>query len=195
MRTAKTIALIGAALSFSTIAGAQQTGGNLEIRPFVGAFVPTGDNREIFGDAFLAGVSGAYRVRENIALVATLGWAASKVKGELPAGFSKDNLDIYSYDLGVQLSRSYGNPNAWTFTPLVGLGAGGRTYNLREDRTDARTDFAAYGALGAEVARGRVGLRLTARDYVTAMEKYAEGESGNMARNDLAFGAGLTIRF
>ena len=195
MRIAKTIALIGAALSLTTIAGAQQASGNLEIRPFVGAFVPTGDNRKIFDDAFLAGLSGAYRVRENVALVATLGWAASKVKGELPAGFSKDNLDIYSYDVGVQFSRAFGATHAWRFMPLVGLGAGGRTYNLREDRTDARTDFAAYGALGAEVARGRVGLRVTARDYVTAMEKYAEGESGNMARNDLAFGAGLNIRF
>ena len=192
--TTKAIALLGAVITLTSDAAAQQRTAPFEIRPFVGAFVPTGDNRELFTDAVLAGASAAYRVRENVAIVGTFGWAPTKLKG-LPAIIAKDELDLFQYDLGVQLSKAYALSGEWAITPLVGVGAGARTYNAREEGVDTESDFAAYGALGAEVSRGRVGVRLTARDYVTAMEAYEEGRSGKMARNDLAFGAGLNIRF
>ena len=192
--TTKAVALLGAALALTSAADAQQRTAGFEIRPFVGAFVPTGDNRDLFEDAVLVGASAGYAVHPNVAIVGTFGWVPTKLKG-LPSGIAKDELDLFQYDLGVQLSKAYARSGEWSITPLVGLGAGARTYNPREDGVDTESDFAAYGALGAEVSRGRFGLRLTARDYVTAMEEYEPGKSGKMARNDLAFGAGLNIRF
>lgn len=194
MRTSTTTLTLLGALALAATAGAQRPAAAFELRPFVGAFVPTGENREIFEDAVLVGASAGYRVRENVALVGTFGWAPTKLKG-LPSEIGEDELDLFQYDLGVQLSRTYALSNVWSVTPVVGLGAGARTYNAREEDVDTESDFAAYGALGAEISRGRVGLRLTARDYVTAMEEYEEGKSGKMARNDLAFGLGLNLRF
>ena len=78
MRTAiaKAAMLAVAALTLTTTANAQQINTRFEVRPFVGALVPTGDNREVFKDAFLTGFSPAYRVQEHVAVVGTFGWAA-----------------------------------------------------------------------------------------------------------------------
>ena len=192
--TTRTIAMLGATLALATGAGAQQRAAVFEVRPFVGAFVPTGDNRDLFDDAVLVGASAAYRVHEYVAVIGTFGWAPTSLKG-LPSGIAKDDVDLFQYDLGVQISQPFALSAAWSITPLVGLGAGARTYDLREEGVETETDVNAYTAVGAEVSRGRIGLRLTARHYVTAMEQYEEGKTGKMARHDLAFGAGLSIRF
>src|SRR3712207_4518494 len=80
--TSRTLLALGAALSLAGsagTAGAQQRAVT-EIRPFVGAFVPTGDNRDLFKDAFLAGISAGYAVHPNVAVVGTFGWALTELK-------------------------------------------------------------------------------------------------------------------
>ena len=183
-----------ATLTTASAGGAQDVNGGaasrFEIRPFVGALVPTGDNRELFEDAVLVGVSGAYHVTANLAAVATLGWSASELK-PLPVEL---DVDLYQYDLGLQLHRAYALSSGWAVSPLAGLGVGARTYDVAEDG-GSETDLAGYAALGAELSRGRIGVRLTARDYVTAFDGIGTDDNDSEARNDLAFGAGLTFRF
>ena len=105
MRTTTTIALISATFALAPTAGAQRSAA-FEVRPFVGAFVPTGENRELFADAVLVGLSGGYRVNGNLAVVGTFGWAPTSLKG-MPSVLGKNDLDLFQYDLGVQLSKQY----------------------------------------------------------------------------------------
>ena len=84
MHTAsKTLIALGAALAFASAADtadAQARSARLEIRPFVGAFIPKGDNRDLFEDAVLAGISAGYGVHRNVAVVGTFGWAPTELK-------------------------------------------------------------------------------------------------------------------
>src|SRR5437868_2863153 len=47
------------------------------IRPLVGAYVPTGDQRDFLKDAVLAGVQGSLNFGTNFAVTGSLGWAPS----------------------------------------------------------------------------------------------------------------------
>lgn len=191
--TTRVIAALLAITTFTSAAEAQEASvgspSRFEFRPFVGAFVPTGDNRDLFEDAVLVGASGALHITRNLAAVATLGWSPTELK---PAPVEID-VDLYQYDLGLQVHRTYPLQSGWIVTPLAGLGLGARTYDGED--IDSETDFAGYAALGAELSRGRFGVRLTARDYVTAFDGIGTDENDSEARNDLAFGAGFTVRF
>ncbi|MEX2152715.1 MAG: hypothetical protein WD825_05200 [Gemmatimonadaceae bacterium] len=44
------------------------------IRPFVGAFIPTGDQRDLLEDAVLVGAQASWTVHPNVGLTASFGW-------------------------------------------------------------------------------------------------------------------------
>jgi hypothetical protein len=163
-----------------------------EIRPYVGAYVPTGDQRDLLKDAVLVGAQASWRAIPRLAVTGTFGWAPSKDR--LRPG--DETLDVYQYDVGAEArAPSWFGTASWDFTPFVGLGVGGRTYNYRDlDNIDSKTNVAGYGALGGEAGFGRVGLRLEARDYVSRFEPLT-GSGDATTRNDLTFAAGLTVRF
>jgi hypothetical protein len=163
-----------------------------EIRPYLGAYVPTGDQRDLLKDAVLVGAQASWRVIPQLAVTGTFGWAPSKDR--VTAG--DQTLDLYQYDVGAEArAPSWYNAESWDFTPFVGLGVGGRTYNYRDlDNVDAKTNVAAYGALGGEVGFGRLGLRLEGRDYVSRFEPLT-GNNDTKTRNDVTLAAGLTVRF
>ncbi|MDQ3997262.1 MAG: hypothetical protein M3303_09615 [Gemmatimonadota bacterium] len=163
-----------------------------ELRPYVGAYVPTGDQRDLLKDAVLVGAQASWRIIPQLAITGTFGWAPSKDR--LTAG--DPTLDLYQYDVGAEArAPSWYNAGSWDFTPFVGLGVGGRTYNYRDlDDIDAKTNVAGYGALGGEVGFGRLGLRLEARDYVSRFEPLV-GDGDAKTRNDITLAAGLTVRF
>jgi hypothetical protein len=170
----------------------QSAASPFEIRPFAGAYIPTGDQRDLLKDAVLVGAQASWRVIPQLALTGTFGWAPSKDR--IAAG--DQTLDLYQYDLGAEArAPSWYNKGTWDFTPFVGLGVGGRTYNYRDlDDVDAKTNVAGYGALGGEVGFGRLGLRLEARDYVSRFEPLT-GTGDTKTRNDVTVAAGLTVRF
>jgi hypothetical protein len=168
------------------------TRGAFELRPYVGAYVPTGDQRDLLKDAVLVGAQASWRATQHLALTGTFGWAPSKDR--VTAG--DQTLDLYQYDLGAEArATSWYNRGSWDFTPFIGLGVGGRTYNYRDlDDVDAKTNVAGYGALGGELGFGRAGLRLEARDYISRFEPLT-GDGDAKTRNDVTIAAGLTVRF
>jgi hypothetical protein len=165
--------------------------GTFELRPYVGAYVPTGDQRDLLKDAVLVGAQTSWRILPQLAVTGTFGWSPSKDR--VTAG--DQTLDIYQYDVGAEgRAPSWFRGASWDFTPFVGLGIGGRTYNYRDLDVDSKTNVAGYGALGGELGFGRLGLRVEGRDYVSRFEPLT-GTGDAKTRNDLTFAAGLTVRF
>ncbi len=164
------------------------------IRPSVGAFVPTGDQKDLLDNAVLVGLQASYDITPSFALVGSFGWAPSK-----DLTLANEKIDIFQYDLGIEGRLPDLTPSAGISTrPYATLGAGGRTYDYRDvSDADARTNFLGYGALGVDFAQatGPLGLRLEARDNVTAFKGLVDELPERKARNDLQFTAGLTIAF
>lgn len=166
-------------------------GGAIELRPYVGAFIPTGDQRDLLQDGVFAGLQASYRILPQLAITGTLGWSPSEDR--ITSG--RPTLDVYQYDLGAEARASgWKRGETWEFTPFAGLGVGGRTYDYRDLGVGSTTNIAGYGALGGEFGFGRIGVRLEARDYVSGF-KPLTGSGDSETRNDVTIAAGLTVRF
>src|SRR5690349_4732837 len=108
-----------------------------EVRPYAGAYIPTGDQRDLLKDAVIVGGQASYRILPQLAVTGTLGWSPSKDR--ITPGDQK--LDIWQYDIGAELrAPSWFTSGPMDFTPFVGLGAGGRTYNYRDLDVDSKTN-------------------------------------------------------
>lgn len=198
-RTILTALALGALLVTTASASAQDqvlatrgVRGAFELRPYLGAYIPTGDQRDLLEDAVLVGAQASWRVLAQLAVTGTFGWAPSTDR----VRSGDETLDLYQYDVGAEArAPSWYSAGAWDFTPFIGLGVGGRTYNYRDlDDVDAKTNVAGYGAIGGEAGFGRVGLRLEARDYISRFEPLT-GNGDAKTRNDVTVAAGLTVRF
>lgn len=180
-----TVATASAAVAQSLAAG------SVELRPLVGAFVPTGDQRDALASGVLLGAQTSYRVTPFFAFTASFAWSPNRDR--IRPG--DERLDVYQYDVGAELrAADWAKGGGWIFTPLVGLGIGGRTYDYRDLDAPGKSNFGGYGALGGEVAFGHVGVRVEGRDYVTGFKPlYGGGDAST--RNDVSITAGLTLRF
>ena len=187
---------IGASLiAFALRANAQgapaSRTGAFEIRPYVGAYLPTGDQRDLLKDAVLVGGQASYRIIPQLSVTGSFAWSPSKDK--ITAG--DQTLDVYQYDVGAELrAPSWLDHGSWDFTPFAGVGVGGRTYSYRDLDVDSKSNVDGYGALGGEIGFGRVGVRVEGRDYVSGFKPLTSvGEA--KTRNDITLAAGLTVRF
>jgi len=184
---------LSSALGASTLSAQALSTGNsngFELRPYAGAFIPTGKQRDLLKDAVIVGGQASYRIVPQLALTGTLGWSPSKDR--ITPG--DQTLDVWQYDVGAELrAPSWFTSGAWDFTPFVGIGGGGRTYNYRDLDVDSKTNVAGYGTLGGEIGFGRIGLRVEGRDYVSQFKPFDGGDS--KTRNDVTVAAGLTLRF
>lgn len=180
----------------STRADAQtpDSGGTFEIRPVVGAFVPTGDHRDLLKDAALMGLQLGYSINPSVALVGSFGWSPSKDKFRTV----QNKVDAFQYDLGIE-GRLNGLTSSGSFAarPYLAVGIGGRTYDYRDIKSMKKeTNFLGYGAVGLDLDQraGPLGFRLEARDNITSF-KGMQGElSKRKGRNDIQFTIGLTYR-
>ena len=192
-RAALALAVAGGLSASATVALAQDapSRGAFEVRPYAGAYVPTGDHRDLLRDAVIVGAQASYRLRPGVALTGTFGWSPSKDR--IVAG--DQTLDVLQYDIGAELrAPAWYDGGAVTFSPFAGVGVGGRTYSYRDLDVGSRSNVAGYGAIGGDVGFGRWGLRLEARDYVSRFEPLS-GAGDAETRNDVTIAAGLTLRF
>lgn len=181
--------VIAAAVLGATALPAQTRQATPELRPFVGVSIPTGAQRDLYGDAPLVGLGGAYQLRPNLHLVGTFAW----VPGQTEYAVADDNVNIFQYDVGVELSveRALGS---WMVRPFLGLGGGARTYAFGSALLDDKTCAAGYGTLGSEFMLGAAALRIEARDNLFCYRSPIEGEESH-TRNDLGLSLGLSYHF
>ena len=190
-RITKVATVAALALSLAASAKAQNLGGQFEVRPFVGAYIPTGDQRDFLKDAVLAGAQLSWRAIPALAITGSFGWSPSKDR--ITPG--NQTLDIYQYDVGAELrAASLYSSGIWNFSPFAGLGIGGRTYNYRDLDVDSKTNVDGYAAVGGDVGFGPIGLRIEGRDYVSQF-KPLTGSGETKTRNDVGVAVGLTYRF
>ena len=59
----------------ATVAGAQNVVGTrgFEVRPYAGAYIPTGDQRDLLEDAVLVGAQASYRILPQFTITGTFG--------------------------------------------------------------------------------------------------------------------------
>ena len=126
-----------------------------------------------------------YAVAPAVAITGTFGWARSRDV----ASIDEPKLDVFTYDVGAE-ARAPRLGGALWFSPFAGIGAGARSYNYRNLHVDATHNPAAYASVGGEVGKGRLSLRIEARDYVTGF-KPLDGRAGTDTRNDVVVMAGL----
>jgi hypothetical protein len=184
-------AVVTSAAQAQTVASVGRFGSGVEVRPFAGVYVPTGDQRDILKDAVLTGAQVSYAIVPNLAVTGSVAWSPTTDK--ITAG--DHTIDLFQYDVGLEgrLPLKVGT-GAWSISPFAGAGLGARTYNERDLDVDSQTNFAGYGALGADFWAGRYGFRLEGRDYVSRFKGLAGGQEAE-TRNDLGLFGALTLRF
>ena len=185
-------ALVVAALALgaSTLV-AQATKVKPEIRPFAGAMIPTGELRQVFMDAPMAGISTAVELEPSIHVLATFAWVPTQDK----YGLAQNNVNIYQYTAGAEFGFVRPFARSWELRPFAGLGIGGRTYMFQGIGLPDKTSLVAYGALGTEFQVARTALRLEVRDNLFDYRSPISGVS-NKTRNDigLSFGVAYHLR-
>lgn len=177
--------VIAALVSVPMVAQAQAIP---EVRPFVGAYVPTGDQADMFDVALLGGAQMAVEAADMLHVVGSFGFSGPKFD---KAAAGTGHMHIYQIDVGGELFRTMEFNNDWLFRPFVGLGAGVRRYDPTTVGP-SKNYPAGYGALGAEFQLNRFAVRFEARDYLTRFK----GLSGNDAastRNEIALSTGMVF--
>jgi hypothetical protein len=178
-------------LTLIASAGKAQGSTAFELRPFVGAYIPTGDQRDLLKDAVLVGGQASWRAIPLLALTGTFAWSPSKDR--LTPG--NQTLDIYQYDVGAELRTPSGyNAGFAELAPFVGLGLGGRTYSYRDLDVGSKTNLDGYGAVGGDIGLGPIAFRIEGRDYVSQF-KPLTGSGSTKTRNDIGVTAGIAYRF
>jgi hypothetical protein len=184
------IALLTAASAAAAQSSYDETIAKVEIRPFAGAYVPTGDQRDVMKDAPMFGAQLAYQYWPNLHFLGTLGWAPAKDRFNV----ADDGVNIFQYDVGLEYGLVKPQKEGWELKPFLGLGAGGRTYQFADGALNDRSCSAGYGALGTEFQFGATALRLEARDYLHCFKSpLADGRS--RTRNDLGLSVGVAFHF
>ena len=182
--------------AFAVRANAQRTATPpVTLRPVVGALIGTGDQGDALKTAVLVGGQASYAFHPNFAAVGSFGWSPSQDK----LSALQPKLDLYQYDLGIEGRLNDLTSNSPFITrPYATLGAGARTYNLRNvPNTSAQTNALGYGAVGLDLNHesGKFGLRLEARDNVTGFKGFRGELADRKTRNDVQLSAGLTFGF
>lgn len=185
-------AVAGFTLAASSLSGqtaepqaAAQKAAKWELLVPGGALMPTGAQRDAIRSANITAVQLSYVARPAVAITSTFGWARSR--DVAMSGAPK--LDVFTYDLGAELRAPRWKKG---FTPFVGGGAGGRSYNHRKLDVEATHNLAAYGSVGGELGIRRVAIRVEARDYVAGF-KPLNGAGASRTGNDVVVMAGLRL--
>ena len=93
------------ALSLTAVRlAAQAPGSAIMFRPVVGAFLPTGTQRDMLKSAVLVGGQLGLEISQNFAVTGSFGWAPSKDRTLVTVATKAfdQTLDVFQYDLGLE---------------------------------------------------------------------------------------------
>ena len=182
--------LFGALVLAASAPTARAQLGTPELRPFVGAHLPTGPQRDLFKDAAMFGVQGAVEIVPTWHFLGTFSWTPTHNKY---TGFD-ENVNIYAYDIGTELGNVHSLGSGWELRPFLGLGVGARTYAFKSAGLSDKTCAAGYGALGSELQLNKVAVRFEARDNIFCYRSPVRGV-GSKTRNDVGLAFGFAYHF
>lgn len=182
---------IAAAVLFAgaTALPAQSSMMKPEFRPFAGANIPTGPQRDLFGDAGMIGAQLALEIKPTLHVLGTFGWVAAQTTYAV----SDNNVNLFTYDLGLEASFVEPLGGKWEVKPFVGIGGGARTYSYRGALTD-QTGASVYAALGTEFQIAPWAFRLEARSNVFWYQSPLAGVASE-TRYDVGLALGLAYHF
>ena len=179
-----------ALLAGATALRAQERQTISELRPFAGAYVPAGTQRDFFPAAPIFGLQAGLQLRPTLHVVGSFGMVPLHSKYDV----TRDNAIILMYDVGVERGLPRRLRGGWQLAPFIGLGVGARTYSYRARELTTQTCGGAYGALGTELQLGLSALRIEARDNLYRFRSPVAGVKSE-TRNDLAFTLGFARHF
>ena len=181
------IAVLAAFTLVASTAAAQRVESfGFELRPFVGAFVPMGAQRDDFKDATTVAGQAAWELSDHWHILGSIGWTHGHHKF---ASVSKDNTYIIHYDIGTEANLMKELGVNWLWKPFAGVGVGARSYDYGADAVDTKTCSTGYASMGTEFQRGVVALRVEGRQYLNCFESPITGKKAT--RTDGMFGFGL----
>jgi hypothetical protein len=134
----------------------------VEVRPWVGAKIPTGVQKHVFGAAAVYGVQGAIEMTRSMHILGSLGWSPATSKLDV----GNRGADVLEYDAGVEYNLLFPLSGRWEIKPFAGGGAGARTYLYDAPGLASNTPLAAYLSMGTELQRGLAAVRIETRGYV-----------------------------
>ena len=184
------VALLTLASSPAIAAAQEPTFGRFELRPFAGAFLPTGPHKNTLKNGATAGLQGAYSFNRYLAAVGTFAWASSEEDIA-----TEPDVNVFQYDLGAEAGIDKHLTSALTIRPFLGIGMGGRAYDYNNRDTESQYNVAGYGSGGAQLQMGRFGWRVEVRDYVTGFKGLNGELDSRRTRNDIMVSSGFAVRF
>lgn len=185
------LAAVCTLILLATPASAQRnTRYSMELRPFVAAYVPVGAMRDDFRDATTVGAQGAIEMSDYWHLGGTIGWTYGKNRLTL----AKERTKLIHYDIGAESNLLFDLANNWLVKPFGGLGVGARSYDYGIASIGTKMCTSGYGAIGAEVQRSVLALRLEARQYVSCFESPITGDKKTRTDGLYGFGFAYHIR-
>jgi hypothetical protein len=188
MRKLLTVLVLTAAAS--SVAAQIPTTPALEIRPVAGAFLPTGDQHDLFKNAALLGMQIGYEMKPTLHLLGSFVWSPGQSKFLT----GNNDVNVFQYDVGAELNAVYELTPSWQLKPFVGIGVGGRTYDYQTSALGTNSCLAGYASLGSELQYRVTAFRLEARNYAFCYDDPMLGESETRNEVGLAFGVAYHIR-
>lgn len=178
-----TIAVAGLLIAMSAAQSQEyQHKVRIEVRPFAGMYVPTGMQGTDFKSATTFGMQAALELNSYTHVLASGGLTNGRSKiGALISDQSK----MWQFDAGAEFNALHEMGSRVLLRPFVGVGAGMRGYSFKDQGLDAKSCAAGYGALGSELQRGAVALRLESRYFVTCFKSPLNSET--TFRSDMSF--------
>ena len=183
----RTITLAGFAALFAADAAGAQTASypTVELRPFVGAFIPTGAHANDFKSVVSVGSQAGLEISNYVTL--TGNFAYSPATSKIPTIESR--VHAYTYDLGAEFRTRSPLLSDLDMVPFLGAGLGGRTYDYADSRLSTESFFLGYGSAGTEfqitIASGLASLSFSTCALTSLSPKLKVSSATNLVPADL----------
>ena len=162
-----------------------------EIRPFIGAYMPSGGMKTQFQSATILGAQAAYEATRHLHVVGTLSWMNARTR---LASLDDNATSVWQYDAGLEFNIDKAAGRVWLFQPFLGAGVGGRSYDYQASNVNGSSCTTGYATTGAQLQRNALAWRVEGRGYLACYESPVTGKS--RTRNDFSilFGAAWHFR-